>query len=245
MYVLAFIMSAKSKHLRVFATLFGVGLVIAMIFVGQKTRASSGVDVAILIALDVSASVDASEFDLMREGLAAAISSPEVTAAVVNGKRGAIAVSVVQWSGFTEQEMKLDWTRLSSTAELTDFANRIRKMSRRYSDGATDIGGALNFSRKKVLASPFQASRSVIDLAGDGPNNVNFSPRIERDLAIKDGITINGLAVIGEVSKLEEYFTRFIIGGPNAFVEKTADYDGFMRAMERKLIREIGSMFLF
>ncbi len=238
-------MSIKSNSIRVLASLFAVGLIIAVIFAGQKTRASSGVDVAILIALDVSASVDASEFDLMREGLAAAISSPEVANAVVNGKRGAIAVSVVQWSGFTEQEMKLDWARLSSNTELVDFANRIRKMSRRYKDGATDIGGALNFSRKKVLTSPFQATRSVIDLAGDGPNNVNFSPTIERDLAIKDGITINGLAVIGEVSMLEEYFIRFIIGGPDAFVEKTADYDGFMRAMERKLIREIGSMLLF
>jgi len=238
-------MSTISKYIRVFAALFGVGLIIAVIFAGQKTRASSGVDVEILIALDVSASVDASEFNLMREGLAAAISSPEVTAAVVNGKRGAIGVSVVQWSGFTEQEMKLDWTRLSSAAELTDFANRIREMKRRYRDGATDIGGALNFCRKKILESPFQATRSVIDLAGDGPNNVNFSPTIERDLAIKDGITINGLAVIGEVSMLEEYFTRFIIGGRDAFVEKTADYDGFMRAMERKLIREIGSMLLF
>ena len=238
-------MRTRSNSIRVFAALIGVGFIIAVIFAGQKTRASSGVDVAILIALDVSASVDASEFDLMREGLAAAISSPEVASAVVNGKRGAIAVSVVQWSGFTEQEMKLDWTRLSSIAELIDFGNRIKKMSRRYRDGATDIGGALNFSRKKVLSSPFQANRSVIDLVGDGPNNVNFSPSIERDLAIKDGITINGLAVIGEVNTLDEYFIRFIIGGPNAFVEKTADFDGFTRAMERKLIREIGSMLLF
>lgn len=238
-------MSVKSNFTRVFAALFGVGLIIAVVFAGQKTRASSGVDVAILIALDVSASVDVSEFDLMREGLAAAISSPEVASAVVNGKRGAIAVSVVQWSGFTEQEMKLDWTRLSSIAELTDFADRIRKMNRRYKDGATDIGGALSYSRKKVLSSPFQANRNVIDLVGDGPNNVNYSPSIERDLTIKDGITINGLAVIGEVSMLEEYFIRFIIGGPNAFVEKTADFDGFRRAMERKLIREIGSMLLF
>lgn len=238
-------MSAKSKSTRLLAALLGVGLIIAVIFAGQKTRASSGVDVAILVALDVSASVDAGEFDLMREGMAAAISSPEVASAVVNGKRGAVAVSVVQWSGFTEQEMKLDWARLSSIAELDEFANRIRKMNRRYDDGATDIGGALNFSRKKILSSPFHANRNVIDLVGDGPNNVNFSPSIERDLAIKDGITINGLAIIGEVSVLEEYFIRFIIGGPNAFVEKTADFDGFKRAMERKLIREIGSMLLF
>ena len=238
-------MSIKSTYIRAIAALLGVGLIVAIIFAGQKSRASSGVDVAILIALDVSASVDESEFNLMREGLAAAISSPEVSTAVINGKRGAIAVSVVQWSGFTEQEMKLDWARLSSISELTDFASRIRKMNRRYRDGATDIGGALNFSRKKVLSVPYRTNRLVIDLVGDGPNNVNFPPSIERDLAIKDGITINGLAVIGEVSVLEEYFIRFIIGGPDAFVEKTADFDGFMRAMERKLIREIGSMLLF
>lgn len=238
-------MVGKFKYIRPIIACLAIVMAITVVFNDEDTRAASGVDVEILIALDVSASVDASEFSLMREGLAAAISSPQVATAVANGKRGAIGVSVVQWSGFTEQELKLDWTRLSTFAELNAFANRIRKMSRRYKDGATDIGGALNFSRKLVLASPFEASRSVIDLAGDGPNNVNFSPMIERDLTVKAGITINGLAVIGEASVLKEYFSRFIIGGPNAFVEKAADFDGFARAMERKLIREIGSMFLF
>ncbi len=212
---------------------------------GNISQAASGVDVQIVVALDVSASVDASEFKLMREGLAAAFSSPQVANAVANGKRGAIAVSVVQWSGFTEQALKLDWTRLSTFSELNGFAAKIRQMTRRYKDGATDIGGALNFSRELILASPFQASRRVIDLAGDGPNNVNYSPVIERDRAIKQGMTINGLAIIGEVSVLEDYFIQFIIGGPDAFVEKASDFDGFARAMERKLIREIGSMFLF
>jgi len=210
-----------------------------------ESRASSGVDVAIVIALDVSASVDEGEFELMRDGLAAAVSSPQVIKAMVSGKHGAVALNVVQWSGFTEQQVMIGWSRLSSSEELVEFAGRVRQMARRYKGGATDIGGAINFSREQVEEMPFTATRTVIDIAGDGPNNVNFSPARERDRATKQGITINGLAVVGDVPVLVRYFHEFIIGGPDAFVEKAADYDGFERAMRRKLVREIGAMFLF
>ncbi len=220
-------------------------IVIAMAIGLQKSRASSGVDVAIVIALDVSASVDSGEFELMRDGLAAAISSPQVVKAMVSGKHGAVAINVMQWSGFSEQEVKIGWTRLSSESEIHEFAEQIRQTTRRYKGGATDIGGALSFSRELVLALPFQATRTVIDIAGDGPNNVNYSPTIERDKAVKEGITINGLAVVGEVPILVDYFNQFVIGGLDAFVEKAADYDSFERAMRRKLVREIGTMFLF
>lgn len=238
-------MVRQSAYSRLAVLFLVTGILLTLIYADRKVRASTGVDVAILIALDVSASVDVGEFELMREGLAAAISSPQVIKAVTNGRLGAIAVNVIQWSGFNEQEVKIDWTRLSTEIELLGFAARIRNMTRRYENGATDIGGAIDYSRDLVLASPHQATRSVIDIAGDGPNNVNYSPSIARDKAVKAGITINGLAVVGEVPILVSYYSEFVIGGVDAFVEKAGDYDGFERAMRRKLVREIGSMFLF
>ncbi len=208
-------------------------------------HAAAGVDVAIVIALDVSASVSQGEFDLMREGLARAVTSPEVANAITHGQTGAISLSVVQWSGFTEQKTKINWFRASNIAELNTFADRIRSMARRYDGGATDIGGALEFSRDLVLNIPYPATRLVIDLVGDGPNNVNYAPDRERDITLKTGIVINGLAIVGEVPVLVDYFKDFIIGGDGAFVEKTSDFDGFERAMRRKLVREIGALLLF
>ncbi len=222
------------------------GLIIA-IAVSSKmvSRAASNIDLVLLLALDVSASVDSREYKLMTKGLADALVSDQVVQAIRNGKTGAIAVSVMQWSGFQEQEVKISWRRVSTKADLVALADRIADMPRRYKGGATDIGGALKFSREWVLSAPFSALRKTIDLAGDGANNVNENPSIERDLAVKSGIIINGLAVIGQAVPLVRYYTYFVIGGPAAFVEEARDYDSFGTAMKRKLIREIGGQLLF
>ena len=220
-------------------------LVIVAVFPKQQSRAAEEVDLVLLLAMDVSASVNITEFDLMRRGLASAISSPEIAQAINAGKIGAIALSVVQWSGFQEQQVMIDWVRLSNPVELQKYADLISKMPRRYKDGATDIGGALKFSRRMILAAPFETKRLVIDVAGDGPNNVNASPIAERDRTLKAGININGLVVLGDVFLLGDYYTQFIIGGDAAFVEKTQDFDGFKRAIHKKLLREIGSLMLF
>jgi len=213
--------------------------------VSKTTKAASDIDLVLLLALDVSASVDSSEYQLMIKGLAKALVSDQVGRAIRNGKRGAIAISVLQWSGFQEQDVKIKWTRVSSQAELATLAAKVAGMERRYKGGATDIGGAIKFSREWVLSAPFSALRKTIDMAGDGANNVNENPSIERDLAIKSGIIINGLAVIGEALPLVRYYTYFVIGGPAAFVEEARDYDSFGTAMRRKLIREIGGQLLF
>ena len=236
-------MAMKSSTIFTYAALFMAAF--STLIPSNTGRAAAGVDVAIVIALDVSASVSPGEFDLMREGLARAVTSPEVTNAITHGQTGAIALSVVQWSGFTEQKTKINWFRASNIAELSAIAEKIRTMPRRYDGGATDIGGALEFSRNLALKIPYPATRLVIDLVGDGPNNVNYAPDRERDITLKTGIVINGLAIVGEVPILVDYFKDFIIGGDGAFVEKTSDFDGFERAMRRKLVREIGALLLF
>ena len=229
----------------IFFAVLIVLLVVSALISGRKTWAVGDVDLVLLLALDVSASIDAREFQLMREGLANALSSVQVAQAVGAGKSGAIAISVMQWSGFQEQEVKIKWTRVSSREDLLNLSGEVRRMPRRYNGGATDIGGAIKFSRELVNSAPFVTVRKTIDIAGDGPNNVNRSPAIERDITVNSGITINGLAVIGEAVALVDFYTRFVIGGNLAFVEDARDYDSFETAMHRKLLREIGSLYLF
>ncbi|MCF6321183.1 MAG: DUF1194 domain-containing protein [Rhizobiaceae bacterium] len=222
--------------------------IIATLIVSQKTqssRAGTGVDMLLVISLDVSASVDANEYELMRAGLAKTFLSPDVAQAISAGSHGAIAIAVIQWSGFQEQEIKVDWLRLANALDLAQLAARISRMTRRYKGGATDIGGALEFSSELISSAPFSASRNVIDIVGDGPNNVNYSPERTRDKVLERGIIINALAVTGSYELLNTYFADLVIGGQNAFVESAADYDGFERAIHRKLLREIGNLNLF
>ncbi len=235
--------SAKISHL--ILAFLAVFLAATGMFAGRKGQASSDVDLVLVLALDVSASIDVNEYELMREGLANALASDEVHQAVRAGQNGAIIISVMQWSGFTEQEVKIEWTRVADRGDLLDLADEIRRMTRRYKDGATDIGGAIKFSRELINSTPFPNTRKVIDIAGDGTNNVNTSPSFERDITVQSGVTINGFVIIGEALPLVDFYTRFVIGGDAAFVESVRDYDGFETGMKRKLVREIGGGLLF
>lgn len=205
----------------------------------SQSRNSMPVDLALVIALDVSGSVDADEFELMRVGLANAFSSRQISQAVRAGKYGAIAISVVQWSGFQEQTVKIKWTRVESYADLLALADKVRDMPRRYNGGATHISGAINYCAKLVLENQLEATRSVIDIAGDGTNNVNLPPGEARDRAVESGITINALVIVGNQIGLVDYFSRNVIGGVSAFVEPADDFPDFESSMHRKLVREI------
>lgn len=203
------------------------------------------VDLLLVVALDVSASVDGREFKLMREGFAAAMASPEVANAVSTGRNGEIAIIVTQWSGFTEQDVMINWTRATGLDDLQQLAGDILLMKRRYNGGATDLGGAIEHAHQLIVDAPFRTLRSVIDMAGDGPNNVNLLPTAERDAAVAAGITINALVVVGESAGLLDYFINIIIGGDGAFAEKAIVYADFEKPMLRKLVREIGAALLF
>lgn len=211
----------------------------------QQSQADGQVDLLLVIALDVSASVDAREFLLMQQGLANSINSPEVAMAISRGKHRSIAVSVLQWSGFIEKKIGIPWTRISNLKDLKHLADTITTMPRYFDSGATDIGGSINYSMRWIKSAPFTASRKVIDIASDGINNVNRSPHFDRDEALKAGIDINALAITGQGSGLGEYFARFVIGGKGAFVEIAQTFADFERAMHRKLVREIGESYLF
>lgn len=208
----------------------------------EETTHADDVDLALVIALDVSFSVDNREFKLMRNGLASALDTPEVEKALLTGYHGAILICVMQWSGYQEQDISINWIRVSNRNDLAALAGKCRRMSRRYSGGATDIGGAINYCRNLILDAPIKSIGKVIDLVGDGTNNVNLTPSIERDLTVAAGITINGLAITNTVDDLVTYYRTRIIGGNGAFVEVAAEYTDFEDAMRKKLAREMQSL---
>ena len=112
-------------------------------------------------------------------------------------------------------------------------------MPRSYPNGYTHIAGAIEYSTKLVLAAPFMARRLVVDISGDGVNNVNVSPHAARDAAVRAGVTVNGLAIVNETKDLARYYERHVIGGPGAFVVEAQNYEDYIDAILRKLLREI------
>ena len=204
-----------------------------------NVRPAVQVDMALVLALDVSSSVDAREYDLQQRGLANAFRHAKVIDAILAGPNQRIAVSVVQWAGGGEQSVSIPWTTVGSSDEALAFAERLSQTPRRFRDGVTDIAGIITYSAQHALAGPFATSRRVIDVSGDGIDNVQYSPHRARDAAVAAGITINGLAILNETPDLDDYYRLTVIGGENAFVMTAASYEDYAPAILRKLIREI------
>jgi hypothetical protein len=200
------------------------------------------VDLNLVLALDSSASVDANEFALQRDGLAAAFRDPKVVEAIQGGPLKRIAVTVFEWSGEVQQQVDIGWTLLESTSDVLALSNRISGLGRSIPTGATSIAGALSFGNSLLQGSPFEANRQVIDLSGDGRNNQGMDVRIVRRAVIGQGVTINALAILNEHPTLNYYYEDRVIGGIGAFVQIAEDYVDYASAINRKLIREIRSL---
>ena len=221
----------------------------------RQAEAAEGVDVALVLAADVSRSIDDEEFALQRRGYSAAISDPRVLDAIRSGRHGAIAVSFVEWAGAIEQKTVADWTVISDAASARKFADAIGGAPRSFV-GRTAIGSAIDFSRGLIGESGFTADRSVIDVSGDGTSNQGALVTEARDAAVSAGVTINGLAIFNQRAAagggflalhtnppggLAKYYRENVIGGSGAFVVQIDDFKTFDDAMIRKLISEISA----
>lgn len=204
---------------------------------------------ALLLALDVSASVDPVEYRLQAEGTAAALLSPPVREALL-AEPGGIALAAFVWSGPRDHDRIADWTLIDGPATLEAFAARIATHPRRSSfDGRTAIGSAIEAAGRAFGSAPGCLARTL-DIATDGENNAGPRPEsLPRDT----GFTINALSIGGDLpfdhetldlasGPLTAYLTRNVIRGPGAFVEQAEDYPDVERAMTRKLLRELDSM---
>ena len=199
------------------------------------------VDLALVLALDGSASVTYEEFGLMAGGMAAALRDPEVTAGLTGGPSRASLCSLLLWSGSRAQEVLADWTRIGSAEDAAGFAEQVENVPRTVRAGATAIGEALLAALTLLAHAPAKPARQIVDVIGDGRSNEGIAPGPIRDRMAAAGITINGLCVLHEEPDLLERYVAEVIGGPGAFALPCPDYPAFAAAMKQKLTREIAS----
>jgi hypothetical protein len=232
-------------------TAFAVALTVGPFLGHVSARADEGqVDLLLVLAADVSRSVDEKEFKLQREGFAAAMVDPRVLRAMTGGPTGRIAVIFVEWASEFEQRVVVDWAVISGERDAQDVAQRVLGAPRSFW-GRTSISAAIEFSMAALARSPFQSERHVIDVSGDGTNNSGIDVVAARDAAIAKGVTINGLVILSEEplptnpththppGGLTAYFENNVIGGPGAFVIEAEGFETFGQSIISKLIKEI------
>jgi Protein of unknown function (DUF1194) len=207
-------------------------------------------DLLLVLAADVSRSIDEGEFDLQRKGYAGALTDPRVLAAIRGGTNGTIAVCFVEWSGAGEQLVVADWTVIHDEEDAGVVAATILAAPRSFI-GRTSISGAIDFAMERFAAATPHGNRRIIDVSGDGTNNSGRPVTEARDQALAEGVTINGLAIINDRPNpgyafhtqppggLPEWYRQNVIGGPGAFLRVVDDFRSFADAMTNKLVSEI------
>jgi len=198
------------------------------------------VDLELVLAVDVSSSVDEKEYQLQVRGIAAAFRHPDVVSAIQASGENGIAVAMVQWSDNEEQALVGGWHVIRDSADAAEYARIIRRSPRIIPGGQTSIAGALSFAIDEIENNNINSSRRVIDVSGDGRSNNGIHPMSIRDNAIDNNITINGLVILNEEPFLGGYFERSVIGGHGAFMMVAEDYRDYAAMILQKLLREIG-----
>jgi hypothetical protein len=236
---------------------FCAAIVLALIIAqAPRARAASApvpVDAAIVLAADVSRSIDDEEFALERRGYADAIRSQQLLDAISTGPHGAIALAYVEWAGDGEERVVVDWAVIRNQNDASAFAAAITAAPRSFI-GRTAIGAAIDFSFALFAESAFDATRRVIDVSGDGTSNQGRLVTEARDAAVGAGAVINGLTIFNKKAAamggylamhtnppggLAQYYRENVIGGAGAFVVPIDDFRTFGEAMMRKLVNEI------
>jgi hypothetical protein len=227
-----------------------VALALVATILATSARAAEPVDLLLVLAADVSRSVDAQKFKLQREGYAAAVANPRVLDAIRSGRNGRIAVLFAEWSGVGNQKIVIDWTSIDGAKAAQDFGDRLLESPRSFAD-RTSISGGVDFAVAQFAHAPFASERRTIDVSGDGTNNAGRDVGATRDEALALGITINGLVILSETplpwnpehtnppGGLANYYRANVAGGPGSFVLEAKDFNSFGQAIIKKLIAEI------
>jgi hypothetical protein len=230
---------------RVVRALFLIGVVLAV----SAARAAD-VDLLLVLAADVSRSIDAAKFQLQRDGYAAAVADARVLDTIRAGRNGRIGLTFIEWSGIGAQRTVVDWMTVGDAASAKDFGDRLLESPRSFAD-RTSISGAIEFAMVQLARAPFGGRRQTIDISGDGTNNSGRDVTELRDQAVAKGITINGLAILSETplpwnpehtnppGGLDHYYRTNVIGGPGAFVMVAKNFESFGDAIISKLIAEV------
>ena len=216
----------------------GVALSLAILPRAEAQQADA-VDVTLIIAVDVSGSIDSREFALQREGYAKAITDKRFLNAIKGGEHDAIAVGYFEWTGPGMDAPVYDCAVVRNEADAAKLAGQLRGVPRLLYGGGTGVGEAIYFGMAMHDRCAMPTDRRVIDVSGDGRTNRGRRAGPARDEAVKKGITINGLAIINEERDLEEYYRAEVMGGQGAFVAVVNDFESFEEAVIAKLVREI------
>jgi hypothetical protein len=205
------------------------------------------VDLELVLAVDVSGSVDDEEARLQRDGYVTALTSPEVVGAITSGMLGRIAVTYMEYAGAIFSEVVVGWTLIDSPAKAEAFAQKVAAAPIR-TERMTSIAHAIDFALPLFARNSFEGTRRVIDVSGDGPNNNGVLVVEARDRAFAMGVTVNGLPIINgrispsgwpQMENLDWYYQDCVITGRASFIVVANDFPDFARAIRRKLVLEI------
>jgi hypothetical protein len=207
--------------------------------------ATAEVDLALVLAVDVSNSMDPDEQELQRQGFVEAFRSPLVHDAIRNGMLGRVAVTYMEWAGSWVQHVVVPWTEIEAAEDALGFADQLARAAIRRGP-RTSISGAIDFSVGLLAQRQGEAMRQVIDISGDGANNQGRPVTKARDEAVAKGVTINGLPLLlkrptnwWDVENLDEHYRDCVIGGHGAFMIPVREQAHFAEAIRMKIIREI------
>jgi hypothetical protein len=200
--------------------------------------AGQHVSVELVLAVDVSLSINDVEYRLQMSGIANALRDKEVQA-LINGQRHGVAIAMTQWSGTYRSNQPLPWRFLSDSASINALAAVIEETPRNRLGSLTGIGHAINFATRMIEENDFDGDELKIDVSGDGRNNSGPEPSWARLMAANRGIAINGLAISRDDRGLTGYYERNVIVGPGAFVIEAKDFGDFAYAFKQKLKREL------
>jgi hypothetical protein len=233
-----------------------LGILVTLLAMALDTaplHAQQRVDVALVLAADVSRSITTDEFQLQRQGYAKAIADPDVVRAIQAGTNRAIALTFVEWAGSDEQQVVVDWQIIKDPASAQAFTDTLLAAPRAFF-GRTSISAALDFAMARLKVSGVKAERQVIDVSGDGTNNAGRSLNDARAEALASGVTINGLAILNESANifgfsghtqppggLPKWYHDNVTGGPGSFLLTVEDFESFGEAMTKKLLNEIAA----
>lgn len=206
------------------------------------------VDVELVLAVDISYSMDTEEQRLQRQGYVEALRSEQFLNALKSGATGRIAIAYMQWASEYDQDTLIGWSLIDGPESASAFAARLAAAPYRRAQ-RTSISGAIDGAARLFENNGFDSARQVIDVSGDGPNNSGRPVAQARDEALAQGITINGLPLVGirpyvspaDIQELDQYYEDCVIGGFDAFMVAVRDTRSFVEATRTKLVREIAS----
>lgn len=203
-----------------------------------SANAITPVDIELQLLVDISASIDSTEYDLQLQGYANAFRSDRVQNAIINGNNGQIAVQLIMWSGRKQQEVMIDWSLVDSSSSSDTFADQIAAISRPFA-GWTGIGSAIDFAYPLFDTNAFSGTDQIIDISGDGTSNTGLAPSTGAQNALDSGVdTINGIVITANQAVIDQYLNE-VVGGETPFLLAPANFDDFQLAIENKIVAEI------